>query len=196
MGSKTGALLRDEILTERDELLRQAKENKPRDSELSAGKFDQNIDKVKQARIRVQNRLLQGNAVNSSDEDNDDNNDGGLGQNGKNTTVMHFKRKFKSGAATETRRRRAGRFGRRAGEDGGEESDVSYGSEEDSDDSDDDVEQELFCYDTNGFRVKGVYDAEGYFIVDTADRDVSGRCDHAGYLVDGHGYRFQNLEMA
>ena len=111
----------------------------PRDSELSAGQFDQNLDKVKQARIRVQNRLLQGNAVNSSDEDNDDLNEGS-GKNGKNTTVLHFKRKFKSGAATDTRRRRAGRFGRRAGQDDGDDSDASYGSEGNSDDSDDDIE--------------------------------------------------------
>ena len=89
---------------------------------MSTGKYDADLDKVKKARIRVQQRLLQGNAVNSSDEDDDAaaddanfNIDGVGGKNLKNTTVLHFKRKYKSGAAVQMKRRRAGRFGRQAG---------------------------------------------------------------------------------
>ena len=84
----------------------------------------------------MQQRLLQGNAINSSDEDDEEMPDGGLGvaKTQKNTTVLHFKRKFKSGGAVQMKRKRAGRFGRQAGYDDGSD---SYSSDEDSDDEND-----------------------------------------------------------
>ena len=81
MGSKTGAQLRTAIMQERDQLIQAGKDDAPRDSELSAGKYQEDYDKVRQARVRVQARLLQGNAVNSSDEE--DNNPENFAENTK-----------------------------------------------------------------------------------------------------------------
>lgn len=115
MGSKTGACIRQAILKDREELVHQGEDHKPRDSELSTGKFDADLERVKQSRIRVQKRLIDGNEVNSSDDE--DVPADGI-KSGKTSTVLHFKRKFKSSVANETRRRRAGRFGRRMGDSG------------------------------------------------------------------------------
>ncbi len=41
---------------------------------MSIGQFDEDLTKVKQARIRVQKRLIDKNMVNSSDEEDDTNN--------------------------------------------------------------------------------------------------------------------------
>ena len=95
------------------------------------------------------------------------------------------------------KRRRAGRFGRQAGYEDGED---SFSSDEDSDEDDDDEgtarEDEFWCYDSNRIRVKGRYDIDGQFIVAMADRDVRGRCDVAGYLLDVQGQRMRNEEIA
>ena len=73
--------------------------------------------------------------MNSSDEE--DNNPENFAENSKQT-VLHFKRKFKSGAAADLKRRRAGRFGRQAGEAGDdEESELSCDSDASSEYSDD-----------------------------------------------------------
>ena len=202
VGSVTGAELRSAILKERDELVRAGQEDQPRDSELSAGKYDDDLDKVKKARLRVQTRLLQGNAADSSDEEYDERNDRADGAGKKNATVLHFKRNFKSGAAAQTRRRRAGRFGRRAGhsdDDDDYSDDVTDGSDSDSDGGmgDDEVhEDEFYRYDHNNLRVNGRYDTEGFFIVDIGDRDVPGRCDKAGYMLDEYGNRIQDFDKA
>ena len=194
VGSKTGAALRNEIDKDRMQLINEGRDELPRDSELSGGKYDEDLDKVKHARVRVQNRLLHGNAVNSSDEDDGAKNEFAGGSK-SSKTVMHFKRKTKSGAAAQIKRQRAGRFGRKLGEAGGlsDETDSSYASGEDSEDSfdgeDGPREDEYYCIDAQGYRVNGRYDTEGYFIVDVSDRDVPGRCDAAGYLLDGQGYR-------
>lgn len=58
VGSKTGAQLRSAIMQERDQLINAGREEAPRDSEMSAGKYQEDYDKVRQARVRVQNRLL------------------------------------------------------------------------------------------------------------------------------------------
>lgn len=149
--------------------------------------------------------MLQGNAINSSDEEDGageqlDNAAGpGVagGKNLKNTTVMHFKRQYKSSAAMQMKRRRAGRFGRQAGYEDDED---SFSSDEDSDEEDDDggmaMDDEFYRYDHNRVRVKGRYDIEGQFIVVMADRDVRGRCDVAGYMLDMQGQRIRDEEMA
>ena len=47
MGSKTGEKIRQAILEEREALLRKGVEDKPRDSEMSTGKFDEDLRKAK-----------------------------------------------------------------------------------------------------------------------------------------------------
>ena len=57
-GSSTGAQIRSDILRERDQLIQAGRDELPRDSELSTGKYNEDLEKVKKARIRVQQRLL------------------------------------------------------------------------------------------------------------------------------------------
>ena len=56
-------------MLDRDDLVAQGKQNLPRDSEMSFGQYDDDLKHVKAARIRVQRRFVDGNAVNSSDEE-------------------------------------------------------------------------------------------------------------------------------
>ena len=96
------------------------------------------------------------------------------------------------------KRRRAGRFGRQAGYEDDED---SFSSDEDSDEDDDDggmafMEDEFYRIDHNRNRVRGRYDIDGQFIVVMADRDVRGRCDPAGYMLDLQGQRIRDEEMA
>mmetsp|Transcript_14993 Transcript_14993/g.18931 ORF Transcript_14993/g.18931 Transcript_14993/m.18931 type:complete len:95 (-) Transcript_14993:806-1090(-) len=94
--------MRSAIMLDRDDLVAQGKQHVPRDSEMSIGQFDDDLKNVKAARIRVQRRFVDGNAVNSSDEEDGADLDQINGQNGgKNAggQVLHFKRKYKSGAA-------------------------------------------------------------------------------------------------
>ena len=53
VGSKTGAQLRTAIMQERDQLIQAGRDDAPRDSELSAGKYQEDYNKVRQARVRV-----------------------------------------------------------------------------------------------------------------------------------------------
>ena len=210
LGSGAGSHMRSNIMQERDVLVKDGKENLPRDSELSVGKFEEDMTKVKQARIRVQKRLIDKNMVNSSDEEDEDRNRdnaymkdvdpaGGAGAQGGKTTVLHFKRNFKSGAAADARRRRAGRFGKRAGMDDSDsdsqDSDDESSEEEYQDEMDMPREEEFYRYDASGFRVSGRYTTEGHFIVEVCDRNVKGRCDKAGFLLNAFGEREQDLEM-
>ena len=120
-------------------------------------------------------------------------------QNGGKTTVLHFTRNFKSGAAADARRRRAGRFGKRAGMDSTDSDDFDSDEESSDDDSDDGMgpprEDEFYKYDHNGFRVLGRYTPEGHFIVEVGDRNVRGRCDKAGFLLNAYGEKEEDLEM-
>lgn len=106
--------------------------------------------------------------------------------------MLHFKRNFKSGAAADARRRRAGRFGKRIGmSDSDEDSQASDepSSDEDYDDDDQQCDDDFFRYDAEGHRVSGRYTTEGYFMVEVRDRDVRGRCDNAGFMLDDYGSR-------
>ena len=66
---------------------------------MSTGMYDDDLTNVKAARIRVQRRFVDGNAVNSSDEEDADQKGSdqiGSKIGGKSAgTVLHFKRKFK-----------------------------------------------------------------------------------------------------
>ena len=197
--------MRSAILQERDALIAQGKENKPRDSKLSTGKFDEDLTKVKEARIRVQRRLVDGKADNSSDEEAQRAGaypDQVVGQKdpkasgGARGAVLHFKRTQKQQTALDIRRRRAGRYGQQGIEFGGSD-DESSGFEDES--SDDEslapTDDEFFCHDRNGKLVNGQYTTEGFFLVEVKDRGVAGRCDIAGFLLDEQGVRVQDLEM-
>ena len=84
-GSKTGEMLRGEILQDREKLIQPDPDKMPRDSELSSTQYDNDLEKVKKSRLRVQNRLLEKNTVNSSDEEEE----GTYAHKGKGKT-MHF----------------------------------------------------------------------------------------------------------
>ena len=45
-------------------------------------------------------------------------------------------------------------------------------------------EDEFYAYDANSYRVNGRYDGNGWFLVDAAERDIPGRCDSDGYLLN------------
>lgn len=161
---------------------------------------------MKEARIRVQRRFVDGNAVNSSDEeDNDivrvgsDQKDGQKGGKSGAGTVLHFKRKFNQGAAADVRRRRAGRWGKQAGmedEDSDEEGgDEWESSSEDEEFSAEPSEDEYFRYDHNGYLVQGQYTTEGYFMVEVRDRSFPGRCDPQAFMLDEYGVRIQDFNM-
>ena len=97
---------------------------------------------------------MEGNVVNSSDEELGDE---GVGGSLKNSTVLHFRRKPK--------------------------------------DDEGPSEDEFYRYDSDGKRVNGHYDAEGFFIVDINDRDVAGRCNSAGFMLDEQGRHVQDFMM-
>ena len=74
-----------------------------------------------------------------------------------------------------------------------EESELSCDSDASSEYSDDEDnvprEDEFYRIDQHGNRENGQYDTEGQFMVDINDRDVHGRCDRAGFLLDAQGMR-------
>ena len=47
VGSKTGAQLRTAIMQEREQLIHAGRDDAPRDSELSAGKYQEDYDRVR-----------------------------------------------------------------------------------------------------------------------------------------------------
>ena len=57
------------------------------------------------------------------------------------------------------------------------------------------LEDEFYCYDGNGQRVNGRYDANGWFVVNPEERDNNGRNDVDGYILNYNGQRHYNQQM-
>ena len=56
------------------------------------------------------------------------------------------------------------------------------------------LEDEFYCYDGQGVRVNGRYDANGWFVVNPEERQT-GRSDVDGYILSYNGQRHFNSQM-
>ena len=56
-------------------------------------------------------------------------------------------------------------------------------------------EDEFYAYDFEGTRVNGRFDGNGLFLVDPEERNVEGRCDSEGYLLDQYGNRVYSYQI-
>ena len=48
---------------------------------------------------------------------------------------------------------------------------------------------EYYRIDDNGLKVNGVYDLQGYFMVEMTEQNIPGRSDENGYMIDASGKR-------
>lgn len=56
-------------------------------------------------------------------------------------------------------------------------------------------EDEFSALDKDQIEVEGVYDGEGRFIVGSRDRNVEGRCNRSGFLLDSRGNVIRNTTI-